>query len=106
REAEMPAAEPDRRNLLAGAAERAVHRTVGRRMVGHCRMPRRKLGPAFRAIDVPGKKTGSSAASRPPDIRVPTMLDIRRGSHQPKMRKSSTPSLAALGMTESGNRAW
>src|SRR5262249_23128019 len=62
REAEMPAAEPDGRDLLAGAAERAVHRTVGRGMVSHCCVPRGKLGSAWREIDVPTAMSSRGSA--------------------------------------------
>src|SRR5262245_46946917 len=92
REAEMPAAEPDGRDPLAGAAERAVHRTIGRRMVVHCRMPRRNLGWAFRAIDVPniassraardlGSKPRSLAALGMPRAREPRPADRRPTSN-------------------------
>src|SRR5262245_56265157 len=59
REAEMPAAEPDGRDALAGAAEGAVHRAVGRR-VRHCRLPLERWA-SVRATDVPVGRPGSSA---------------------------------------------
>src|SRR5262245_17033633 len=82
REAEMPAAEPDRRDPLAGAAERAVHRTVGRRMVGHCRAPHRKLGWALRAIDVPDMTRAME----------PRPVDRRRTSNRSTYRASASAS--------------